>query len=152
MSPSLAPQLRTQPSGSGEALCLPGLCFWRGPCAHHSFWACVSEWLPWILVSASLAEKDSPRARLCLSSPAPTMTTNSRLGKVPHAGSKGQKIGLEKGKGAPKKLGKDVGYQIVTHQPQLEPRPAALFGWACFQEPNKHDHPWKMGAEGQRSL
>lgn len=62
------------------------------------------------------------------------MTTNSRLGRVPQAESKGQKIGLGKGTGALKKLGKDVGYQTVTHQPQLEPRPT-LFGWACFQEP-----------------
>lgn len=83
--------------------------------------------MPWILVSASLAEKDSPRARICLFSSAPTMTTNSRLGRVPQAGSKGQKIGLGKGTGALKKLGKEVGYQIVVHPTQLEPRPA-FFG------------------------
>lgn len=55
--------------------------------------------------------------------------------QVPRAGLEGEEIGLRKGTGALKKLGKDVGYQIVTHQPQLESRPA-LFGWACFREPS----------------
>lgn len=47
--------------------------FLAGSLAQLSFWVGASEQLPRILVSAWVTEKDSPRAGLCLSLPAPSL-------------------------------------------------------------------------------
>ena len=44
----------------GSPQSLPGMHSRLGPCTPLSFWVCVSKWLPWIPVSASLAEKTPP--------------------------------------------------------------------------------------------
>lgn len=44
-------------------------------------------------------------------------STQLQVPRLPSAGSKGKKIGLEKRTGTPQKLGKDLSSQIVTHQP-----------------------------------
>lgn len=101
----------------GSPQSLPGLHSRLGPCTPLSFWVCVSEQLPWIPVSASLAEKTPPGQGSASPPYQPLLHPISSAWSAKGLDQREGNWVSGREQVPPEKLGENLSSQIVIQQP-----------------------------------